>query len=172
MECGRVLFAQWACESAPAPLLLYGIFRGSSACGVMMHNERGIEIVTNASATIRKRIGTGGKARLYRFFESSCARNPPMDSSSIVDVRSGVTSIIQEFSEASELFKKWRKGRAGKKAVGQEECETSLHEGKLTIEGTLNRFSQRHGARFNRGDSKNLTTPTGDTLTLTREMSR
>jgi hypothetical protein len=95
-----------------------------------------------------------------------------MDSSSIVDVRSGVTSIIQEFSEAFELFKKWRNGRAGKKAVGQEECDTSLYEGKSTIQGTLNRFSLQHGARFDRGDSKNLTTPTGDTLTLTRGMSR
>ncbi|KAF8847397.1 hypothetical protein BDZ45DRAFT_699224 [Acephala macrosclerotiorum] len=79
-----------------------------------------------------------------------------MDSSSIVDVHSGVTSIVQEFSEASELFKKWRKGRAGKKAVGQEECEVSLHEGKSTIEGTLNRFSLQHGARFDRGDRKCL----------------
>lgn len=137
----------------------------------MMHNERDRNCL-GRSATIRKCIATGSKARLYRFFKSSCAQNPPMDSSSIVDVRSGATSIIQEFSEASELFKKWRKGRAGKKAVGQEECETSLHEGKSTIEGTLNRFSRRHGARFDRGDSKDLTTPTGDTLTLTREMSR
>ena len=129
-------------------------------------------VVLNASAPIRKRIATGSKAQLYRFFKRSCSQNPPMDSSSIVDVRSGVTSIIQEFSEASELFKKWRKGRAGKKGVGQEECETSLYEGKSTIQGTLNRFSLQHGARFDRGDSKNLTTPTGDTLTLTREMSR
>ena len=94
-----------------------------------------------------------------------------MDSSSIVDVHSGITSIIQEFSEASELFQEWRKGRAGKKAVGQEECETSLHEGKSTIEGKLNRLSLQYGARFDRGDSKDLTTPTGDTLTVTRGVS-
>lgn len=93
-----------------------------------------------------------------------------MDSSSTVDVRSGVTSIIREFSEASELFKKWR---LGKKAAGQEECETSLYEGKSTIEGTLNRFSLQHGAKFDRGDSKELIMmmPPGATLTLTREMS-
>jgi hypothetical protein len=47
-----------------------------------------------------------------------------------------------------------------------------LHEGKSKIEGTLNRFSLQHGARFDRGDSKDLPTPTGDTLTLTREKSR
>jgi hypothetical protein len=77
-----------------------------------------------------------------------------MDSTSIADVRTGVVSIIQEFAEVYELFKKWRKGRAGKKAVGQEECETSLHEGKTTIEGTFNRLSLQHGARFDSGDSK------------------
>jgi hypothetical protein len=81
-----------------------------------------------------------------------------MDSLSIADVRTGVVSIIQEFAEACELFKKWRKGRAGKKAVGQEECETSLHEGKTTIEGTFNRLSLQHGARFDTGDSKDSPT--------------
>jgi hypothetical protein len=81
-----------------------------------------------------------------------------MDFSSITDVRTGVVSIIQEFAEVYELFKKWRKGRAGKKAVGQEECETSLHEGKTTIEGKLNRLSLQHGARFNSGDSKDSPT--------------
>jgi len=77
-----------------------------------------------------------------------------MDSSSIADVRTGVISIIQEFAEAYELFKKWRKCKAGKKAVGQEECETSLHEGKTTIEGIFSGFSLKHGARFDSGDSK------------------
>jgi hypothetical protein len=81
-----------------------------------------------------------------------------MDSSSIVDVRTGVVSIIQEFAEAYELFKTWRNGRSGKKAVGQEECETSLHEGKTTIEGTLNRLSLQYGARFDSGDSKDSPT--------------
>jgi hypothetical protein len=92
-----------------------------------------------------------------------------MDSTSIADVRSGVVSIIQECAEAYELFKKWRKGRAGKKAVGQEECETSLHEGKTTIEGTFNRLSLQHGARFDSGDSKDSPTASSwrcaDTLT-------
>jgi hypothetical protein len=81
-----------------------------------------------------------------------------MDSSSIADVRTGVLSIIQEFAEAYELFKRWRKGRAGKKAVGQEECETSLHEGQTTIEGTFNHLSLQYGARFHSGDSKNSPT--------------
>jgi hypothetical protein len=92
-----------------------------------------------------------------------------MDSTSIADVRTGVVSIIQEFAEVYELFKKWRKGRAGKKAVGQEECETSLYEVKTTIEGTFNRFSLQHGARFDSGDSKDSPTASSwkcaDTLT-------
>jgi len=77
-----------------------------------------------------------------------------MDSSSIANVRIGVVSIIQDFAEVYDQFKEWRKGRAGKKAVGQEECETSLYEGKTTIEGTFNQLSLQHGARFNSGDSK------------------
>lgn len=81
-----------------------------------------------------------------------------MDSTSIVDVRTGVVSIIQEFAEVYELFKKWRKRSAGKKAVGQEECETSLHEGKTTIEGIFNQFSLQYGARFDSGDSKDSPT--------------
>ncbi|KAG0650158.1 Chromatin structure-remodeling complex subunit arp9 [Hyphodiscus hymeniophilus] len=85
-----------------------------------------------------------------------------MDSSLNVDVRSGVTSIIHEFAEASEAFQKWRTRKAGKKAVGQQECETSLQEGRSTIEGSLDRFSLQHGARFNCGDSKDLTKPAGD----------
>jgi hypothetical protein len=133
------------------PLNYFGV---GIACSVMMHPAR---------------IGYFGKCleRLSRvrrqqilnldFSVSSkgfCAGNTPMDSTSIADVRTGVVSIIQEFAEAYELFKKWRKGRAGKKSVGQEECETSLHEGKTTIEGTFNRFSLQHGARFDCGDSK------------------
>lgn len=77
-----------------------------------------------------------------------------MDSASVADVRTGVFSIVQEFTEVYELFKTWRNGRVGKRAVGQEECETSLHEGKTTIERIYNRFSLRHGARFDSGDSK------------------
>jgi hypothetical protein len=87
-----------------------------------------------------------------------CAGRTPMDASSISDVRSGVVSIIREFAGAYEAFKKWRKGPAGKKAVGQEECETSLYEGRTAIEGTLNHFSFQHGARFDTGDSKIFTT--------------
>jgi hypothetical protein len=110
------------------------------------------ENVLNASAVFRR------QAADLDFTASSARRrteNTPMDSSSIVDVRTGVVSIIQEFAEVYELFKKWRKGSAGKKAVGQEECETSLYEGKTTIEGTFNRLSLQHGARFNSGDSMN-----------------
>lgn len=77
-----------------------------------------------------------------------------MDPTPIVDVRSGVSSIVQEFSEAFDLFQKWRTGRAGKKAVGQEECKTSLEEGKSSIEDKFNRCLQQHGAKFERGDSK------------------
>ena len=88
---------------------------------------------------------------------------------SITDVRTGVVSIIQEFAEVYELFKKWRKGRTGKRAVGQEECETSLYEGKATIERTFNWFSVKHGARFDSGDSEDSPTANGwrcaDTLT-------
>ncbi|KAL5323340.1 hypothetical protein ACEPPN_007874 [Leptodophora sp. 'Broadleaf-Isolate-01'] len=75
-----------------------------------------------------------------------------MDPTPIVDVRSGVSSIVQEFSEAFDLFQKWRTGRAGKKAVGQEECKTSLEEGKSSIEDKFNRCLQQHGAKFERGD--------------------
>ncbi|PMD32807.1 hypothetical protein L207DRAFT_536093 [Hyaloscypha variabilis F] len=87
-----------------------------------------------------------------------CAGRTPMDASSISDVRSGVVSIIREFAGAYEAFKKWRKGPAGKKAVGQEECETSLYEGRTAIEGTLNHFSFQHGARFDTGDKTSLDT--------------
>jgi len=89
-----------------------------------------------------------------------------MEPSSIVDVRSAVISIVQEFSEASELLEKWRNGRVGKKNVGQAECGTSFHEGKSTIERSFKQLSQQHGARFDRGDSKDFRMPIGDTLTL------
>ncbi|KAH7369848.1 hypothetical protein BKA65DRAFT_544572 [Rhexocercosporidium sp. MPI-PUGE-AT-0058] len=75
-----------------------------------------------------------------------------MDPTPIVDVRSGVSSIVHQFSEALDVFQKWRVGRAGKKAVGQEECKTSFEEGKSTIEDKFNQCLQQHGARFDRGD--------------------
>ncbi|KAE9382017.1 hypothetical protein N431DRAFT_476738 [Stipitochalara longipes BDJ] len=79
-----------------------------------------------------------------------------MDASPISDIRTGVVSIIREFAGAHELFQRWRKGAAGKKAVGQEECETSLYEGKTTIEGTFKHFSLRPGAIFDTGDKASL----------------
>ncbi|KAH7382812.1 hypothetical protein BKA64DRAFT_170105 [Cadophora sp. MPI-SDFR-AT-0126] len=75
-----------------------------------------------------------------------------MDSKTIVDVRSCVFAIVQEYSEALNLFVKWRSGRSGKRAVGQEECKTSLEEGQSTIEDKFQRCSQKHGVRFDRGD--------------------
>jgi len=77
-----------------------------------------------------------------------------MDLKIVVDVRSGVFAIAQEYHEASDLFAKWRTGRSGKRAVGAEECQTLLEEGKSTIEEKFQRCSQQHGARFDRGDSK------------------
>jgi hypothetical protein len=58
-----------------------------------------------------------------------------MDSSFIAGVNTGVVPIIQEFADVYELFKKWSKGRARKKPAGQQEWETSLHEGKIMIKG-------------------------------------
>ena len=87
-----------------------------------------------------------------------CAGNNPMDPPPISDVRTGVVSIIQELAGAYTLFQAWRKGRAGKKAVGQEECETSLYEGRDAIEATFKHFSLQHGARFDAGDSMNPST--------------
>lgn len=72
----------------------------------------------------------------------------------IVDVHSAVSSIVKEFSDASDLFQKWRQTRSGKKGAGQEECKTSFEEGKSTIEDKFNRCLQQHGTRFDRGDSK------------------
>jgi len=102
------------------------------------------------------------------------AGNIPMDPSPISDVRTGVVSIIQEFSGAHELFQKWRGGRAGKRAVGQEECETSLYEGREAIEGTFKHFSLQHGVRFDAGDSKNSSTASGwiSADTVTRNIHR
>ena len=77
-----------------------------------------------------------------------------MDSKTVVDVRSGVFAITQEYHEASDLFAKWRVGKSGKRAVGAEECQTLLEEGKSTIEGKFQRCSAQHKARFDRGDSK------------------
>lgn len=76
---------------------------------------------------------------------------------SVVDVRTAVTSIIHDFAEASELFQKWRKGRAGKRATAQEECKNSLEKEQSAIQETFDRLSLRHGTKFDRGDSKNPT---------------
>ena len=81
-----------------------------------------------------------------------------MDPSPISDVRTGIVSIIKEFAGAYKLFQTWRKGRAGKKAVGQEECETSLYEAREAIEATFKHFSLQHGARFDTGDSEKSST--------------
>ncbi|KAL2072221.1 hypothetical protein VTL71DRAFT_11564 [Oculimacula yallundae] len=76
-----------------------------------------------------------------------------MDPIPIVDVRSGIDSIVREFSDALDLFQRWRKSRAGRKGVGQEECETSLEDGKTKIEGKFNKCLNLHGRRFDRGDN-------------------
>ncbi|KAE8442840.1 hypothetical protein EG329_002812 [Mollisiaceae sp. DMI_Dod_QoI] len=72
------------------------------------------------------------------------------------DLNAGVTLIVQDFTEGCQLFKKWRKGRAAKKAVGQEELDTSLFEGKTSIEAVLRHFSVKHGLRFKSGDKQSI----------------
>lgn len=155
-------------EETPASSLT--LFWGSSACSDDAQWTTGENLSRTPQPQFGSRVATAIKHKLYPFLKSSCAQHPPMDSSSIVDVHSGVTSIIHEFRQASELLQKWRKGGAGKKAVGQEECEVSFDTGKSTIEETLNRFSRQCGARFDRGDSRDRATPTVHTLTLNREM--
>lgn len=71
----------------------------------------------------------------------------------MVDLRSCASLIAQDFADALELFRKWRTKRGGKRDVGQEECENSLHEGSIAVEQTLTRLSQQYGAGFDRGDS-------------------
>ena len=135
----------------------------AAQCIVMMH--AGYETSRTPQPSRRQ----GADLDFTASSKGRCAGSTSMDSTSIVDVRTGVVSIIRELAEACELFKEWRKGRAGKKAVGQEECETSLHEGKTAIEDTFNRFSRQYGARFDSGDSKDSPTASSgrcaDTLT-------
>jgi hypothetical protein len=81
-------------------------FGGGSAmstCIVMMHPaQTGRKCPKRLSHVRRQAAGLDFTASS----KGRCAGNTPMDSTSIADVRTGVVSIIQEFAEVYELFKK------------------------------------------------------------------
>ncbi|KAF4634240.1 hypothetical protein G7Y89_g3871 [Cudoniella acicularis] len=89
-----------------------------------------------------------------------------MDSVSLSGITVSVALIIEGFAEASKLFKKWRKQKAGKlkKAVGQEELDASLYDGETSIDKKMNSLIDKHGSRFDDGDGKNVTIVGRDTL--------
>jgi hypothetical protein len=75
-----------------------------------------------------------------------------MDSSSTRAIIARVVSIVKGFQQAKDLFKKWRSRRKIHRP-GEEELETSLETGVLTVESEWNNLSQEYGQAFDNGDS-------------------
>ncbi|KAG9236920.1 hypothetical protein BJ875DRAFT_200101 [Amylocarpus encephaloides] len=79
-----------------------------------------------------------------------------MDSVSVSGVSVRVAFIVDAFAESSRLFKRWRKSKPRKKAVGQEELETSLYDGEKVVRSRLDTLSSNHGRKFDDGDPQSL----------------
>jgi hypothetical protein len=76
-----------------------------------------------------------------------------MASVSVSGVSVSVALIIEGFAEASQLSKRWRKQR-GKRAVGQEELESSLYVGEKEVDKKLGALTAEHGIKFDAGDGQ------------------